>query len=101
MDRIDVRDLIEGRNDWCNIPDVLRAAFKILLEENQKQKENFAARLDEVYRYGSQRHEEITRTSDLRFETIEAGFGRMRGEMQDLGVRCLQRVNYNSSVIFC
>lgn len=28
MDRLALQDLIEGRNEWCNIPDVIRETFK-------------------------------------------------------------------------
>ena len=49
MEALDIRDLVEGRNDWCNIPDVIRASLKILHDEILRQKSETSHRLDTVY----------------------------------------------------
>lgn len=71
MDMISMRDLSEGRNEWCNIPEVLRATLKIIVEESVRCRQDTTTKSDLLLR---------------RIENLETGALAARSDIRDLTV---------------
>ena len=81
MEHIDAHDLMEGRNEWCNIPDVLRASLKILVDELRVQKQQNRERLDDLQRFAQQ-----------RLDALETTTARIKKDMDIMNNSILERL---------
>lgn len=80
MDIIALQDLIEGRNDWCNIPEILRATLRVFHDSIQTQMQ-ITRRLQQDYRV---LHEDLERKADfVEFNNIL----KLKANTNDLLVR--------------
>ena len=49
MEALVLQDLVEGRNEWCNIPEILRATLKLMWDGMIQQNENIARMQQEEF----------------------------------------------------
>lgn len=66
MQARELQDLLEGRNEWCNIPDVIRNTFSIfneLIQQQAKHIQRLESSTNEYFTH--QEHQTINLQSNL------------------------------------
>jgi hypothetical protein len=87
MEQLNVCDLVEGKNDWCNIPEILRASLKILVDEVQRQQSVTQQATDDADARAQRASAAQTESARVRFEAVEADVRMVRGQLQRVSVR--------------